>query len=86
MLRFICAAGALCLLAGCEQPPKDARECFRVSGGMSGGPAAIRWNTCTGESWLLLREDNVDTSGKRDGSVWRWFPVEISKAPATSQI
>ena len=60
--------------------------CFHVSIANQGSQpnTAVRWNSCTGQSWLLLRAPVTDKSGKASGSVWAWFPVPVSDAPATA--
>jgi hypothetical protein len=60
--------------------------CFHISYANQGAaPAtAIRWNSCTGETWLLLKQGTTDKDGKPDGSVWGWFPIIISKSIASS--
>ena len=61
--------------------------CFHVSYANTGAlpGTAILWNSCTGETWLLLQEAMVGKDGKRDGAVWEWFPVIFSKKIATSE-
>ena len=73
----VLAAGGLTASAQTAGP-----GCFHVEQ----GTPAIRWNSCTGETWLLLRMAVTDKDGKPDGSQWGWFPVIVSKAPATSTL
>ena len=62
--------------------------CFHVAIANQGSQpnTAIRWNSCTGQSWLLLRAPMTDKNGKATGSMWAWFPVPISDAPANSPL
>lgn len=68
------------------QSAPTSRECYHVAYASQGViPAtAMRWNSCTGETWLLLSAPLYDQKGARTGSFWGWFPVAISKDIATS--
>jgi uncharacterized membrane protein len=61
-------------------------DCYHVSYANQGAlpGTAIKWNSCTGETWLLLEVSMVDAHGKRVGGAWEWLVVPTSKETATS--
>ena len=74
-------------LFGCNEKSPSASQCFHVSYASQGVlPAtAMRWNSCTGETWLLLEQDVEDAGGKRTGGMWGWFPVIVQTDVATGK-
>jgi hypothetical protein len=84
-MRHALLFGIALTLAGCDQHPQSAAQCFRVAYANTGTvPAtAIRWNKCTGETWLLLESDHFDSDGKRDGGEWHWHPIPVSTEAAS---
>jgi len=57
---------AVCCVAACSPEKTASAECFHVSYASQGDrPAsAMRWNSCTGETWLLLEEDAYQNGQK----------------------
>lgn len=89
MVRLVVVMSALgAILASSQYASAQATkpDCFHVSYANQGDfPAtAMRWNSCTGETWLLLRSPDTDKDGKPDGATFGWFPVILNKIPATS--
>lgn len=84
-MRLAFAFGVALFLSGCDQRPQEAAQCFHVSFSRQGASpgTAIRWNGCTGETWLLLESDHFDSVGKRDGGLWHWHPVPVSPENAS---
>jgi hypothetical protein len=82
---FVAAAIAAAMIGSAGAQTAGA-GCFHVSYANQGDiPAtAIRWNSCNGETWLLLKESETDKDGKVTGSVWGWFPILVSKVFADS--
>ena len=83
MLRAVLVAG--CLFAPGIAAAQQSAGCWHVIYANQGDiPAtALRWNSCTGETWLLLEEEDVNKQGVRTGSHWYWFPVPVTTVPAS---
>ena len=84
MFRTILAAG--CLFVPGIAAAQQSTGCWHVSYANQGDiPAtAMRWNSCTGETWILLQVPEFDKKGARKGAQWYWFPVPITTVPASA--
>ncbi|MBI1776792.1 MAG: hypothetical protein HYR63_15715 [Proteobacteria bacterium] len=62
------------------------RDCFHVAYANQGAvPAtAIKWNSCTGDSWLMLKVALPEKQGKPNGFLWEWLVVPTDTNYATS--
>jgi hypothetical protein len=77
-MRLAFVFGVALFLSGCDQRPQEAAQCLHVSFSRQGASpgTAIRWNGCTGDSWVLLY-----TAHPNGNHAWTWHPVPGSDNP-----
>lgn len=75
MLKYLLPAAILAPISGCNAPQAAQAECFVVVTPTNTQP--VRYNKCTGESWLLIREiSSPKTPTSPEIFTYRWAPLQ----------